>query len=553
MNTSRQLWTLITGVVALVGWTANVAWAQSADASDRRVLATVNGDDITAADIDELLIASHQAMGERQRKTFDYRRLLDKLVNDRLLIQQAVGLGMDADPDVLGPVQESRNQDAMRRYVASAFQRPSTVEDKAVRAFFEKYYWQIELRQYSAATEAETRAALDAVKGGASMDSLAKASSLDSNRYRGGLHNLKYWADVENVLRDQCAELKVGALSEPFPFRNAYSFIRVERRLPVHEEAFDAQEAGIRSKLLADARAEAWERFMAERREQTPVQIDRAVLARIQADSALVLRGEFIVPSPDPVLSLGQDLVVDEYELRRKISHVAMRAAQAPFDSLLTIAMDTKTTDLVLLQAARRDGWLDDPEVAKAHEKALGEALIEAYLGETIVAGITFDRAEFQEYYDEHVEEFRGPPQVRLGTIMVGDQKDAEDIAQRLREGADFDFIRKRHLHPGQEPTEKSAWSTLDIFSDEIKSELSELETGKTSRAFEVAGGWIVFKVKDRKQGEPKSIDDMELHLREIMFQREFNRRLDQHLALLKERSEVEFRQDDINEYFGSE
>ena len=226
--------------------------------------------------------------------------------------------------------------------------------------------------------------------------------------------------------------------------------------------------------------------------------------------------------------------------------------AARPFESHLTAALEAERTQLVLEVAAFDAGWYDHEDVVVAYRQKLDETLIDAYLGEAVVSKIKFDRDEFSEYWEEHPDEFRAPPEVQLGTIMVGTREEADEIVARLQEGADFGYLRTQYARPGHDAMETDKWVAPGIFSDEIRAELLRLDVGRSSGPYEVAGGWFVFKLKNRRLGEVRPLEECELRLREIMFQDKFNALLDEHLALLKERSEIELHEAAIDEYFGT-
>jgi parvulin-like peptidyl-prolyl isomerase len=526
--------------------------ARPAENPEAIVLARVNGESITSRDLDALLIRSHTTMGDRERATFDFRKLLDRLVHDRLLIQQARALGLDQDEELLAQLWDRRVGYATREYVRTTFEAPDSVAESEIRVEFEEFYWKIQLRQISVPTKEAAQDLVGRIRKGASMDSLAKEVSVDSRRYRGGLHNLVHWVDVDPVLRGPSRDLASGDLSEPFPYRNVYAFVRVEERLPPDDAEYQDRRRGIEKALLSKEKKAAWRRFLQGLGRRIPVRVDSLTLAEIAADSALAFTGEFLVDSDRPVLTVDGGHTVTSFELRKELSHNAMQSARTPFDTLLAEAIEKKREDLLLLRAAEEDGWLDNEAVVAEYEKDLERTLIDAYLTETIVPQIEFRRSEFQEYYDSHLDDFRGPPQVLLGTVLLGSKAEADEVASRLREGADIGFLRKQYSAHGTEAIEDSKWVSASIFSGEIRDALSRLEVGQSTDAFEVATGWMVFKLKDRRAGPLKSLEEADMQIREIMYRKIFKRLLDEHLELLRDRSDLELYGERIDEYFGS-
>jgi parvulin-like peptidyl-prolyl isomerase len=531
---------------------ASCLHASAETTRDEYTLATVNGEAITNADLDALIMETHRTAGARQMQDLNLRKLLDKAINDRLILQEARALGLDEDEEVLEPVAEKRAQNAVRAYVDAEFDPPDSVSDEAIQDYFEKYYWTIGLRQLSVRTREEAEDLADFIAGGASMDSLAGEVSLETHRYQGGLHKVKYWADIENVLREQARSLEVGQLSEPFAFREAFSLLRVEERNPVDHEAFSKYEPKIRRDLLAFAKEDAWEEFVRSLLDESPVHVDRTALTAIERDSSAVLRGEFLKESDRPALSIDPAHFINETALRKAISHGAMTNATAPFDTLLQNSIEGESGRLALVYHAERSGYLDSTRVVRQYERDIENALVEACLAEVIVPDIVFRRSEFEEFYKEHLDDFRGPDQVRLEMITMESEEVAKEIDARSQGGADFDFL-KREYETALSHSGDSEWAAIEVFSAPIQEQLTRLQVGETSRPIELPTGWMVFRLEDRKRGEPLSIEEVDGQIRQVMFQRKFNELLDRYLELARERSEIVLDENQIDRYLGSD
>jgi len=194
-----------------------------------------------------------------------------------------------------------------------------------------------------------------------------------------------------------------------------------------------------------------------------------------------------------------------------------------------------------------------DERVVRRYEHSLDSALIEVYLKETVVAQIKFNWAEFEEYYKEHLDDFRRDTQYQLDRIEVADSAKAAEVALRLADGADFNFLAGLYDPNPEHKAQADDWVTLASFPPSIAKNIEQLDIGDETPAFQIADGYLFLRLKDRRPGEPEEIKDVEMRIREIMFQRKFNELLDKTLATLKEHSHVEYRQDAIDKYFGSD
>jgi peptidyl-prolyl cis-trans isomerase C len=512
------------------------------------VLATVNGEAVTSADLDEKLIETHRTMDVRERMDFDYRELLEKLIHDRLLVQEAIALDLGKGGQLEEELRGKREKLAARLYAKANFEPPDSIPRETIEDYFETYYRRVQLRQITVRTEEEARRLIERIQQGASMDSLARIVSLDPKHVMGGLHNHKYWKDVEPLIRDFSRNLQVGQISQPFPYRDLYSFVRLERKDPAVAEEFEAHERGIRNFFLADKREKAWKEFVAELRNEYAVVVDEAIVQELAADSG---SADWDAGIDRVVIRDAAGREVTETELRREIGHQSIGKSSFDYDELLQEALDARVEHLVLLGAAEKAGYLTHDEVERQVRREREKALISAYLDETIVPQIVFNREEFQEYYDTHQEEFQEPDQVRLGTLLVESEEEAKQVEKRLAGGADFEYLRRQF---GKEETEidESRWVSSRIFSAKIVAELEGLKIGQTTPALQVRDHWVIFKLKDRRPGRIKGLDEVDMQIREVMFQKKFNELLKEHLAILRERSNVRLNQAEIDEYFGT-
>lgn len=517
----------------------------------RTPLVTVNEDTIFTTGVDSLLIKTHRQMGAEQRDDFDYRRLLDRLINDRLIIQEATKLGMDQDSGLLARLDEQRGRNAIRQYVADRFTPDLTVSDDTIRAYYDDKYVRVQIRTLALRNKDLAEKAAVAVQAGASLDSLAQVSSLDTYRYRGGLHNLKPLVDVEEPSRTYLATMKPGDFSPVFPYREAYAFFRLEQRLPADTAAFPRYERDIKSFFQAQKRDAAWKVFMQEMRGRYPVTVDSAVLARVEADSASLFTPAFVHDAPAVVARVDDGHTLTEGRLRSAVSRQAMTSGDERFGRSIETALRAAEEELILGAAADADGYRDRPEVVARCADSRDSALIDAYLKETVVAAITFNRTEFETYYAEHKDDFREPTQVKVDRIMTGDSATAFEAAGRLAGGADYAYIAGQYNGQVADGAAQE-WVPLESFPTDIKNDLDTLTVGRSTRPYNTSDGWIILHVADRRLGRIRPLADVEMKIREVMFRRKFAEDLDKVLGVLKANATIVRNEAEIDRYFGT-
>jgi parvulin-like peptidyl-prolyl isomerase len=525
----------------------------SVRASAAEVLASVNGMDITTEHVDNVIMRGHNTQAMNRMAMADVRTILGKAIQDELIWQDAVALELDQDQALLAEFDDLRTQRALSLYVRDNFDTPTEVNEAAEREFFERFYFKVGIRQISVpelALAASFKLQIDANP--PVMDSLARDFSVDSQSVRGGLHDEKYWADVEEEIREQVTKLEVGELSSPFAYRDAYVLVRLESRSAVDEDAFESHAQKIRDHLLEESKRAAWLIFSEQLLAETPVTLAPGISERLHADSEAVFRAEFRVGSPEIALRASDDVFLREDALRTAVSHAAMGDGTIPFAVIFKRVIRDESEKLALLLRAKEAGYLERPELAEFYSGRLRESVIGYYLEEMIVPQIKFRRDEFESFYEANLDKFRSPTQVKLDMLVLSENTVASEMERRLEEGADFQYLKKQFGDRHNSSSSDTKWASIELFSDEIRAEIDRVGKGGTSKALEIPSGWLIFRLHDIRPGPAKSLDEADPVIRQVMYRNKFKALVDEHLALLTERSEVVYYDDAIDKYASS-
>ena len=237
----------------------------AAIAEQTLVVATVNGDEITTDMMANELANIHSTQSaEIHRSDFSLDRLLQKLINNRLLVQDAYALGID---------QEQTTQDVVRWYrETSAYQmlledvRPKEIEvpESELRAGFERYYRRAMLRMICVIDSSLSQAIVDSIGDGVSMASLARNHSIDKYKQLGGDAGLYPLYDVPEDLSMQLKTASPGELFGPLFLWNVWAVVRPEAYLPPDNLIYDSVKVILRKQLLIDKGTAIRRAFIAE-------------------------------------------------------------------------------------------------------------------------------------------------------------------------------------------------------------------------------------------------------------------------------------------------
>ncbi len=517
------------------------------------LLAVVNSDSIFSSDVDAIFANLHTAMKAEERGKFDHHKLVSKLVNDRLLIQEAISLGIDSDEHFVEILEQQRQKLVTAKYVQSNFRRDDSVNEASLQEYFKANYHKIKVRTLSVETELAADSMLALILQGSSMDSLAKARSLDVNRYQGGAQSAKYWANFEGELRVHAIDPIVGKIYGPFPYGRVFALMRIEEMTPANMSELSAVREHIAGVIRAQNAEQARLKFLSDLRHKYNVTVDSAAITVIAQTAASALDSSFQRGSDRPVATLLGETILTDSALRQKTAHAAMMNALAAVDTLLYQTLDGLLEDAVLYRAGL-DQHLDTlASITRRIDATKDSALIEIYLKETVVSRIRFNHEEFQQYYTEHLPDFREPDEYNLRQVLIGSELQADSAVALLSEGADFDYIANLYRQGSKEMAERTQWASLAAFPPSIRGDFEMLSPGQFSKAYPTTDGWLIFKILDRKPGRQKTLEEVDINIREVIFQRKFGQLLDETLAKLKADSEIVMFDEAIENYLGTD
>lgn len=236
---------------------AIVALGQPAFAEESTVLATVNGDKITRADLDN---AFANLPAQYQQAPFEqmFPLLLTSLIDSKLVAADARARGLNKEPAYKDRLDQVADQ-LLERYAVSQIIEDAVSEDK-LRARFKAQATAAEMevhaRHILLETEADAMAVIKALDGGADFAELAKEKSTGPSGPRGG--ELGYFGKGQMVPEFETAAfaLAPGSYSSA-PVKTQFGFhvIKVEERREATPKTFEESLEELRSAAAEEAGA----------------------------------------------------------------------------------------------------------------------------------------------------------------------------------------------------------------------------------------------------------------------------------------------------------
>lgn len=222
--------------------------------SSGKVAAVVNGQVITVEEVERRV--SNLNAAARASFGNDSNRVLEQMVTETLLLQEARRRGLDRDSEVARMMREAHRQILFGRLLEMLGQegQPAVTEDQ-IQQFYEqnpeRFTQPEEFRaSHILVSDAETaQKALARVKAGESLADVAQELSTDPSRTRGGDIGFFSAGQVIPGFTEACQALKPGEISDVVKTPLGYHIILLTERRAAGQRPLDEVRENIRDFL----------------------------------------------------------------------------------------------------------------------------------------------------------------------------------------------------------------------------------------------------------------------------------------------------------------
>jgi peptidyl-prolyl cis-trans isomerase C len=198
----------------------------------------------------------------------------------------------------------------------------------------------------------------------------------------------------------------------------------------------------------------------------------------------------------------------------------------------------------LLAQYAVKEGIAETDEYKRRLALYQAKALRDAYFFQKIRPEVTEEM--IKAAYDEEAAKVAQTERIRARHILVGTEKEAQDILDRLNNGEDFAALAKQYSLDGS----KDYGGDLGYFTAaEMVAEFSTaafaLKAGEISQPVKTDFGWHIIKLEDRKMGAAQPYDQVKSAIRNVLLRRKVQETMDK----IRGASKVEIVDEDLKKY----
>jgi parvulin-like peptidyl-prolyl isomerase len=490
------------------------ATATSVSGPSATVLARVNGEAITVADLQQQFVRRHGGHAKFLAGEVEARKFLDIVVDQRLLVQEAYRLELQDHPEVRPRTAAYSEEKQVEHLLKTEVEQKAQPTAEDVKAAWEQHTGKLyTVLQIATATRAAAEAARARVEGGEDFEKVAREVSIAPSRKVGGRLHSVGWGTFTPEWEGAVFGLAPGQVSPVLETELGFEVVRLESTKDVERPELEKARTRIESILRqrrtterqAALSAELWTKYHAA---LSPVDVS---LAAVQKTA---------VESPKTVLATwdGGQLTAGEIADDVKVLRPGEAGEREWAEQLRAMV----NRPLVAKEAKARS-YEKVPEVASA-VRAREEDLMESVLyAEYVLRDVKVTDDEVRAWYDAHRAELTRPERRRIAQIVVADRDTAAELRQQVTDGATTfeDLARARST---DKQTARGGgdlgWIEKRAVPEDLKAVLA-LKSGEVSEPLASKYGVHLFKVTDIQAEQPLSFEEAQADVRKRLLEQE--------------------------------
>ena len=517
------------------------------------VFAVVNGESITEGDLNYMLNIAHRREDLSAAKALDISHYMQKLIADRLIIQEARRMDMEQLPEVQRAINAFLIRESVVKLHNEEIVQKVSVTAQEISDFYKKNYEKFTLAVIETGSEEEGKKALEQLKKGADFNGLAKkynpgkatGSEDDAKKNRNEITVIRRTIipQIEKVVTG----MKPGEISDVIAINNKYVIIKLLEKKAAPDEEFEKISGSIKSEIRKQKEKERGDEYLKVLREQANVKIHRALLKTIKLDGSKEETEKWLKDKTPLVEMYGSVLTAGE------LAAQAVQEKQAPdFEKIKERIINTWIDYKVVDHEALRRHYEMSPALKEKLNDYKDQLLKNTFIRRVIAPKIEISDKALKKYYLDNRKSFLKPTRYKIQKIVLKTEEEANAVINSVKNGADFAWIAKnKSIDAQDEENIDSGWLGKGELPAPAREIIDTLKPGELSPALEdkLQKEYIIIRLLERTPDEAEDFNKVKEAVSRAYSNAEFKKIFDKYVEQLKADAEIKIHEGAIREF----
>jgi len=408
----------------------------------KKAVATVNDEPITVEEFNREIASLDQGMaGEGKVEKKKNSELLKRLINARLLIQEARRMGLDE----LKELKERVNvfaRVALRDELIERRIKDLKPDEKEAEKLYRESIKEFKIKSILFEKEENAKLMEKTLKEGKVFDEILKKFLADKTGKGNEEGNYLKSKDLLPEIAVAISKMKIGSISPITRIKSGFTIFKLEDiRFPEDPEAREKA----RMEALRQKQKEAVIRYdKALRAKYT--KINESLLKSLDFESKGLGFDKLLKDNRAVAEIKGEKpIAVGEFAeyMKQQLYHGVERAVEA---KRLNKKKDKTLEEMLDKRVLKKEALLleiDKTESYKNKVKEYEDSMVfGAFIQKAVTPDVKLKEEDLKAYYDGHIKEFIYPEMMKITSLVFGKRDDAEKAIINLRKGTDFQWVK---------------------------------------------------------------------------------------------------------------
>ena len=537
---------IILTICSVVGAVGVVSGQDLPIMNGKKVVASVNGDPVTFDEFNRELVALHRGVAEEKKIGKENNlELLERLVNTKLIIQEAGRIGLDQLPEVKNMV-DVFSRITLRGLLAERQLKDVKADEKEMEKIYQELVKEWKIKSVMFQKEDAAKKMEEEIKGGKNFDKIAEEVVKDGTAKGGDESVYLSRKDLLPQVAEAVSRMEVGSVSPIIPVGSGFVILKVEGIQ--HSESQEAREQAKREALILKK-----ERVLKEYNDaliKKYVKVNKKVLDTIDFEAKepgfqKLLKDERAIAEikGEKPITVGE---LTEY-LRQQLYHGVERAIESKeLNERKIPVLDDMLYKRVFRKETLRLG-IDKTDVYQNQVKEYENSVIfGAFIQKAVVPDIKLNEEELKTYYKDHIQDYTLPEMIRINGLVFAKRELAEKAIEKLRKGTDFQWLAENAEGQIDKSNSKDVLDfggkllTTKDLPEGVRKSVSGGKTGDMRLYESPEGYFYAFAIQDVIPARPQPFEEAKKKIAKVVFDDKLKKAVEEWAEKLRAVSDVE-------------
>lgn len=524
--------TLVVVAILISGAPVVHAAAEEMEAGQLK-MAVVDEEALTLLDLRDLFERRHGGHGALFVGEPIIRMVLDRAVEDLLLIQEGQRMGLPEEPALSQAAAVYRDLVMLEALEKRTIQDAAEPSSKAVKRAYAHLSKQVRMHLIETRKESEAAQALERLQSGESFDQVARDLSIHASRLRGGDLGWVGWGRLDPEIEEVALKTPAGRTGGPITSGGRYQIIQVAEERELEPPPLPQVEDNIRAVLRTRRRRELRAELLASIRQVHPPEEDTEKISSLLAETTDA-GGSADLQDDAVLLKTETGLELTAGRIRKRAAKSRLSTAAAWRDAV---------EDALLIDEARRR--IDMDAVMERKVKRFVDERVRSEMERIMLRRkLDVEEGDVKKYYEENREKFRRPASYHLRHILMAGRDEAAEVRKALQAGAGFAALaREKSIDEATAPKGGDlGW--VEHSKSNLNGAAAErtfsLEAGQITEVLEVGEGFAVVQIEDIRPGQVPPLEEIRREVTSALLQAKKQEIREAFLKQLRDHAEIE-------------